>query len=119
MIPDRVIATPAARALLAEIVTDHGPVMFVQSGGCCDGSSPMCYKKGDYLIGLRDVKLGEIEGAEVWISESLFEIWRYSQMVLDAAPGHGAGFSLDTGRGQCFLSRSRLFSDDEAAALSL
>ncbi|NIY80866.1 DUF779 domain-containing protein [Celeribacter sp. HF31] len=114
---DRVTITDAARSLLDEIVADHGPVMFVQSGGCCDGSSPMCYKDGDYLIGSRDIKLGEVAGAPVWISESLFEIWRHSQMILDAGPGHGAGFSLDTGRGTCFLSRSRVFTDEEWAEI--
>ncbi|MCA0044365.1 DUF779 domain-containing protein [Celeribacter litoreus] len=114
---DRVIATEAAKELLAEIVADHGPVIFVQSGGCCDGSSPMCFKDGDYMIGSRDVKLGEIEGAPVYISESLFEIWRNSQMILDAGKGHGAGFSLDTGRGKCFLSKARVFTDEEYEAL--
>ncbi len=117
MTVERVTATEAAKALLAEIVDDHGPVIFVQSGGCCDGSSPMCFKDGDYMIGSRDIKLGEIEGAPVYISESLFEIWRHSQMILDASEGHGAGFSLDTGRGKCFLSRARVFTDDEYEAL--
>jgi uncharacterized protein (DUF779 family) len=112
---DRVTMTDAARALLADIVVEHGPVMFVQSGGCCDGSSPMCFKEGDYIIGARDIKLGEVEGAPVWISESLFEIWKHSQMILDAGPGNGAGFSLDTGRGTCFLSRARVFTDEEWA----
>jgi uncharacterized protein (DUF779 family) len=112
---DRVTMTDAARALLADIVAEHGPVMFVQSGGCCDGSSPMCFKEGDYIIGARDINLGEVEGAPVWISESLFEIWKHSQMILDAGPGNGAGFSLDTGRGTCFLSRARVFTDEEWA----
>ncbi|WP_417253273.1 DUF779 domain-containing protein [Celeribacter sp.] len=112
---DRVTMTDAARALLADIVAEHGPVMFVQSGGCCDGSSPMCFKEGDYIIGARDIKLGEVEGAPVWISENLFEIWKHSQMILDAGPGNGAGFSLDTGRGTCFLSRARVFTDEEWA----
>ncbi|WP_417245381.1 DUF779 domain-containing protein [Celeribacter sp.] len=112
---DRVTMTDAARALLADIVAEHGPVMFVQSGGCCDGSSPMCFKEGDYIIGARDIKLGEVEGAPVWIYESLFEIWKHSQMILDAGPGNGAGFSLDTGRGACFLSRARVFTDEEWA----
>ncbi|MEG3660803.1 DUF779 domain-containing protein [Celeribacter halophilus] len=112
---DRVTMTDAARALLADIVAEHGPVMFVQSGGCCDGSSPMCFKEGDYIIGAGDIKLGEVEGAPVWISESLFEIWKHSQMILDAGPGNGAGFSLDTGRGTCFLSRARVFTDEEWA----
>ena len=117
MPPERVILTDAARALLSEIVAEHGPVMFVQSGGCCDGSSPMCFKDGDYRIGARDVKLGEVDGAPVWISESLFEIWRHSQMILDAGPGQGAGFSLDAGRGRCFLSKARLWTREEEGGM--
>ncbi|WP_417249700.1 DUF779 domain-containing protein [Celeribacter sp.] len=113
----RVVATEAAQSLLAEIRADHGAVIFVQSGGCCDGSAPMCFKAGDYTVGSRDILLGDVEGAEVWISPSLFEIWRSSQMILDAGPGRGAGFSLDTGRGQCFQSKSRLMDEDELAAL--
>ncbi|WP_417259700.1 DUF779 domain-containing protein [Celeribacter sp.] len=118
MTVDRVVATEAALALLDEIRADHGDVIFVQSGGCCDGSSPMCYKEGDYLIGSRDVHLGDVAGVPVWISETLFEIWRNSQMILDAGDGNGAGFSLDTGRGRCFHSKSRLFTDEEYAQLS-
>lgn len=114
---ERVVATDAARALLAEIRADHGDVMFVQSGGCCDGSAPMCFRDGDYKVGASDILLGAVDGAEVWISSALFEIWRDSQMILDAGDGHGAGFSLDTGRGRCFQSRSRRFSDAEQAAL--
>lgn len=117
MTVERVVATDAAKELLAEIKADHGEVIFVQSGGCCDGSSPMCFKKGDYMIGSRDVLLGTVEGADVWISASLFEIWRNSQMILDAGQGHGAGFSLDTGRGKCFLSNARVFTDEEYLAL--
>ena len=114
----RVIATDAGLALLDEIRRDHGDVMFVQSGGCCDGSSPMCYKAGDYIVGSRDIHLGDVAGAPVWISQSLFEIWRNSQMILDAGKGFGAGFSLDTGRGKCFLSKSRLFTEAENAQLA-
>ncbi|WP_417243931.1 DUF779 domain-containing protein [Celeribacter sp.] len=118
MTVERVVATEAALALLADIRADHGDVMFVQSGGCCDGSSPMCYKEGDFKVGPRDVHLGDVAGAPVWISESLFEIWRHSQMILDAGAGNGAGFSLDTGRGTCFHSKARLFTDEESAQLS-
>ncbi|WP_460275122.1 DUF779 domain-containing protein [Celeribacter sp. ULVN23_4] len=114
---ERVVATDAALDLLSEIIEEHGPVVFVQSGGCCDGSAPMCLRQGDYLIGSRDIKLGEIAGAEVWISPSLFEIWKHSQLILDAGQGHGAGFSLDTGRGRCFLSKARVFTDEEWAEL--
>ena len=110
-------ATPAALALLAEIVADHGPVMFHQSGGCCDGSSPMCYAQGDFRLGERDVKLGEIGGAAFFISPSQFEYWKHTQLVIDVVPGRGGMFSLENGRGVRFLVRSRLLTDDEYAAL--
>ena len=110
-------ATPAALALLAEIVADHGPVMFHQSGGCCDGSSPMCYAQGDFRLGERDVKLGEIGGAGFFISPSQFEYWKHTQLVIDVVPGRGGMFSLENGEGVRFLVRSRLFADAEFAAL--
>lgn len=113
----RVTATDAARALLDEIRADHGPVLFHQSGGCCDGSSPMCYPVGDFRIGASDVKLGEIAGAEVWISGPQFEVWKHTQLILDVVPGRGGMFSLDNGREKRFLTRSRVFTDAEMAAL--
>ncbi|MCR9085915.1 MAG: DUF779 domain-containing protein [Rhodobacteraceae bacterium] len=113
----RVTATEAARKLLREIRADHGDVLFHQSGGCCDGSSPMCYPVDDFRIGARDVKLGEIDGTEVWISGPQFEAWKHTQLILDVVPGRGGMFSLDNGREQRFLTRSRLFSDEEFAAL--
>ncbi|MCV6597483.1 MAG: DUF779 domain-containing protein [Mangrovicoccus sp.] len=114
----RVAATEAARRLLAEIKADHGEVLFHQSGGCCDGSSPMCYPVGDFRLGASDVKLGEIDGAEVWISGPQFEAWKHTQLILDVVPGRGGMFSLDNGREERFLTRSRLFSDAELAALA-
>jgi len=113
----RVTATDAARALLDEIRADHGPVLFHQSGGCCDGSSPMCYPVGDFRIGASDVKLGEIAGAEVWISGPQFEVWQHTQLILDVVPGRGGMFSLDNGREKRFLTRSRVFTDAELSAL--
>ncbi|WP_058316173.1 DUF779 domain-containing protein [Cognatishimia activa] len=113
----RVSATDAARALLNEIRADHGDVLFHQSGGCCDGSSPMCYQVGDFYIGSSDVKLGEIDGAEVYISGPQFEAWKHTQLILDAVDGRGGMFSLDNGREKRFLTRSRLFSEDELEAL--
>lgn len=113
----RVTATPAARDLLAEIRADHGDVLFHQSGGCCDGSSPMCYPVDDFRIGASDVKLGAIDGAEVWISGPQFEAWRHTQLILDVVPGRGGMFSLDNGREKRFLTRSRVFSEAELAAL--
>jgi len=113
----RVTATPAALALIAELTALHGPVLFHQSGGCCDGSSPMCYPKGDFLIGDQDVRLGEIGGAEVFIGRPQFEYWRHTQIIIDVVPGRGGMFSLENGREVRFLTRSRVFTDAEAAAL--
>lgn len=101
-------ATPAALALLAEIVADHGPVMFHQSGGCCDGSSPMCYAQGDFRLGESDVKLGEIGGMPFYISASQYEVWKNTRLIIDAIPGRGGMFSLDNGREMRFLTRSEI-----------
>jgi len=116
-IPSRVSATPAALAFLAEIVADHGAVLFHQSGGCCDGSSPMCYPQGDFIVGDRDVKLGEIGGVPVYIGAAQFEAWRRTQLIIDVVPGRGGMFSLDNGRERRFLTRSRAFGPEELAAL--
>jgi uncharacterized protein len=105
---DKVTATPEALQLLAEIVADHGPVLFHQSGGCCDGSSPMCYPAGDFLIGDNDVRLGEIGGAPFYISGSQYEVWKHTDLIIDVVPGRGGMFSLDNGREQRFLTRSKL-----------
>ena len=101
-------ATPAALALLAEIVADHGPVMFHQSGGCCDGSSPMCYAQGDFRLGERDVKLGEIGGMPFYISASQYEVWKNTRLIIDAIPGRGGMFCLDNVREMRFLTRSEI-----------
>ncbi|MFO1174490.1 MAG: DUF779 domain-containing protein [Paracoccaceae bacterium] len=103
-----VSATPAALALLAEIVADHGPVLFHQSGGCCDGSSPMCYPAGDFRLGERDVRLGEIGGMPFYISGAQYEVWRHTDLVIDVVAGRGGMFSLDNGRERRFLTRSDL-----------
>ncbi|MFC3528069.1 DUF779 domain-containing protein [Paracoccus mangrovi] len=105
---DQVTATPAALELLAQIVAEHGPVLFHQSGGCCDGSSPMCYAQGDFRIGERDVKLGEIGGMPVYISASQYEVWKHTRLIIDAIPGRGGMFSLDNGREMRFLTRSEI-----------
>jgi uncharacterized protein (DUF779 family) len=103
-----VTATPAALELIDEIVADHGPVMFHQSGGCCDGSSPMCYAQGDFLIGDYDVQMGEIGGAPFYISGSQYEAWKHTDIVIDVIPGRGGMFSLDNGREKRFLVRSEM-----------
>ena len=114
---DKVTATPAALELLAEIVAEHGPVLFHQSGGCCDGSSPMCYCEGEFLIGDSDVMLGEIGGAPFYIGAAQYEVWKHTDLVIDAVPGRGGMFSLDNGREKRFLTRSRLFGGGEACAV--
>jgi hypothetical protein len=115
--PTRVTATPAARDLIAEIKADHGEIMFHQSGGCCDGSSPMCFAVGDFKLGTSDVLLGEVDGAEVWISGPQFAVWQHTQLILDVVTGRGGMFSLDNGREKRFLTRSRVLTDDELEAL--
>ena len=106
---DKVSATPEALALLAEIIADHGPVLFHQSGGCCDGSSPMCYPRGDFLVGDRDVLLGTIGGdTPVYIGASQYEAWKHTDLVIDVVPGRGGMFSLDNGRERRFLTRSNV-----------
>lgn len=116
-VPLRVTATDAARSLIADIRHDYPDILFHQSGGCCDGSSPMCYPVDDFRVGERDVKLGEIDGVPVYISDSQFEAWKHTQLILDVVPGRGGMFSLDNGRERRFLTRSRVFSEAELAAL--
>ncbi|KNY16651.1 acetaldehyde dehydrogenase [Shinella sp. SUS2] len=113
----RVMATDAALSLIREIQADHPEILFHQSGGCCDGSSPMCYPADDYIVGDRDVKLGEIGGVPVYISESQFDVWKHTQLIIDVVPGRGGMFSLDNGREKRFLTRSRLFGGGEACPL--
>jgi uncharacterized protein (DUF779 family) len=102
----KVSATPAALALLAEIVAEHGPVLFHQSGGCCDGSSPMCYPADEFIVGDDDVLLGEIGGAPFYISGPQHAAWRHTDLIIDVVPGRGGMFSLDNGRERRFLTRS-------------
>ena len=113
----RVAATPAALELIQTLAAEHGPIIFHQSGGCCDGSSPMCYPKGDFLIGDQDVLLGEIGGAGFDMGKAQFDYWRHTQIIIDLVPGRGGMFSLENGREVRFLTRSRVFTDAEAAAL--
>ncbi|MBU6419669.1 MAG: DUF779 domain-containing protein [Proteobacteria bacterium] len=115
--PARVLATQAALDLIAKLQEKHGAVMFHQSGGCCDGSSPMCYPVGDYLVAPDDVRLGEIGGAAFFMSRSQFEYWRYTQLIIDVVEGMGGMFSLENGTGSRFLTRSKLFTEAEQAAL--
>ncbi|MDR7038091.1 MULTISPECIES: DUF779 domain-containing protein [Methylobacterium] len=116
--PLRVTATPAALELIEELRADHGPVMFHQSGGCCDGSSPMCYPVGDFITSDGDVHLGQVGGADFFISRSQFEVWKHTHIMLDVVPGRGGMFSLENGREKRFHIRSRLFSAAENEALA-
>ena len=114
---ERVKVTQAAVELIRKLRAAHGPLLFHQSGGCCDGSSPMCFPAGEFRIGQNDVRLGEVEGTPVYIGGKQFELWKHTQLVIDAVPGRGAGFSLEAPEGYRFLTRSRVFTDEEAAEL--
>ena len=115
----RVLATDAALALIAKLKAKHGPLMFHQSGGCCDGSSPMCFPEGELLVGDGDVLLGEIGGCPFYMSAAQYEYWQHTQLIIDVVPGRGGMFSLEGPEGLRFLTRSRLFSDEEQAALDV
>jgi len=115
---ERVKVTEAAVELIRKLRAAHGPLLFHQSGGCCDGSAPMCYPAGEFRIGQNDVRLGEVEGAPVYIGGKQFELWKHTQLVIDAVPGRGAGFSLEAPEGYRFLTRSRVFTDEEVAELA-
>ena len=110
--------TAAAADLLRRLQDRNGPVMFHQSGGCCDGSSPMCYPEGEFIVGDRDVLLGVLDGAPVWISGPQFEVWKHTQVTIDVVPGRGGGFSLEAPEGVRFLIRGRAFTAAELAALN-
>ena len=116
MVP-RVLVTPAAEALVAKLREQHGALMFHQSGGCCDGSSPMCYPRGEFRVGAQDVLLGEIAGTPFYMGAAQFAYWEHTQLIIDVVPGRGSGFSLEAPEGFRFLTRSRVFTDDEVAEL--
>ena len=116
-LPQQVVTTAAAVKLIERLRAKRGPLMFHQSGGCCDGSSPMCYPLGDFQVGDSDVLLATVEGAPFYMSRSQFEYWKHTQLILDVVPGRGGMFSLDGPEGVRFLIRSRVFSDSEIAAL--
>jgi uncharacterized protein len=123
----RALITRAAAELLAKLQVRHGPLMFHQSGGCCDGSSPMCYPDGEFVVGDRDVLLAMLdvgldvqpEGVPVWISGPQFQAWKHTQLVIDVVPGRGGGFSVEAPEGMRFLSRGRALTDVENAALDM
>mgnify|MGYP000858007458 CR=1 FL=1 len=114
----QVDATPAAIALIRKLRAVHGPLLFHQSGGCCDGSAPMCYPRGEFRIGSRDVLLGTIDDCEVYIGGDQYELWKHTTLTIDAVPGRGAGFSLESPEGMRFLTRSTMCSVEQLAALA-
>ena len=114
----RVVATEAALSLIDLLQAKHGPLKFHQSGGCCDGSSPMCYPRGEFLLGDQDVLLGAIGGQPFYIGAAQYEYWKHTQIIIDVVAGRGGMFSLEGPEGVRFLSRGRLFSDVEWAELS-
>ena len=116
-LPKQVVATDLAIHLVRVLREKHGLLMFHQSGGCCDGSSPMCYPRGEFLVGDSDVQLGEVDGEPFYMSKSQFEYWKHTQLTLDVVPGRAGMFSLDNGEGVRFLIRSRIFDDEEIREL--
>lgn len=116
--PPRVVATPAALELLVRLQTQHGQdLMFHQSGGCCDNSAANCYLPTDLTVGAGDVLLGYVGGVPFYISKPQYEYWKHTQLILDVIDGHGGTFSLEGNTGKAFHTRSRLFTDEEWAAI--
>ena len=113
----RVGITPEAITVLRQLRAAHGELLFHQSGGCCDGSSPMCYPASEFKVGQRDVHLGDVDGVPVYIGALQYEVWRHTQLLIDVVPGRGGGFSLEAPLGVRFLTRSRVFDEAEQAWL--
>jgi hypothetical protein len=115
----RVTATPDTLQLIRKLEGIHGPLLFHQSGGCCDGSAPMCYPRGEFKVGAQDVYMGEIGGQPFYMGKSQFEYWQHTALIIDVVPGRGSGFSVESPEGVRFLTRSRVFTDAESEALDL
>lgn len=113
----RIISTPESVELINRLRSLHGPLMFHQSGGCCDGSQPMCFQDGEFKIGSSDVCLGEVEGCKFYMSADQYEYWKHTQLILCVTPGRGSSFSLEIPLGVRFYIQSRVFTDDELAQL--
>ena len=114
----RIGVTDAALDLIAKLQAQHGDLMFHQSGGCCDGSAPMCFPAGEFKVGAADVLLGHIADCPFYMSAAQFEYWQHTHLTLDVTPGRGASFSLEIPEGVRFIIRSRLFTDDELQDLA-
>ncbi|MGJ9382613.1 acetaldehyde dehydrogenase [Salipaludibacillus neizhouensis] len=114
---ERVKATEKALTLIARLKEEHGPLMFHQSGGCCDGSSPMCYPDGELMLGSQDVKLGEIGGVGFYMNKKQYDYWKHTQIIIDVVDGRGGMFSLEGKEGKRFLSRASAFSEEDIKEL--
>ena len=115
--PLRVTATDCAHALIATLRAKHGDLMFHQSGGCCDGSAPMCYPKGEFIVGSSDVWLGEVAGCDFYMAKDQSEFWQHTELTIDVVPGRGASFSLEIPLGVRFVTKSRIFTFEESQNL--
>ena len=109
----RVIATDAAKTLIEKLKQMHGPLMFHQSGGCCDGSQPMCFEAGEFKVGSSDVCLGAVEDCKFYMGKDQFEYWKHTQLILNVTPGRGSSFSLEIPLGVRFFIESKLFTGEE------
>lgn len=115
----KVTSTPQADEVITTLKKLHGPLMFHQSGGCCDGSQPMCFEKGEFKTGESDVLLGEVQDCEFYMSRDQYEYWKHTQLTLDVVQGRGSSFSLEIPLGLRFIIRSRLFTEEEQKQLGL
>ena len=113
----RVKVTDEAKKLIGELRAKHGELMFHQSGGCCDGSSPMCYEAGEFLVGSSDVWLGEIDNCDFYMAKDQFEFWKHTELTIDISEGRGASFSLEIPLGVRFVTKSRVFTEEESRNL--
>ncbi|MDX5421069.1 MAG: DUF779 domain-containing protein [Hymenobacteraceae bacterium] len=114
---ERVLVTDAARQVIDELREKHGPLMFHLSGGCCDGSQPMCFEKGEFRVGDSDVLLGQVHGCDFYMARDQYEYWKHTQLTLDVTPGRGSSFSLEIPMGLRFHIRSRVFTEQEMEQL--
>ena len=114
----RVKITLEAASVVEQLRTKHGELMFHQSGGCCDGSSPMCYPKGEFMVGSADVWLGEVAGCDFYMAKDQFEFWQHTELTIDVVPGRGASFSLEIPLGLRFVTKSRVFTYEESQSLT-
>ena len=115
---ERVLVSPEAEKLIAQLKEKFGPLMFHQSGGCCDGSQPMCFEKGEFKVGGSDIKIGTIADCEFFMSKDQFEYWKHTQLTIDVTPGRGSSFSLEIPMGLRFIVHSRIYTEAELKDLA-